>query len=1337
MKKPLLIVILLLNIIFAYAQPSAAEYGALMDLYNSTDGPNWTNNTGWSTANPNVVQSVQGWYGVEVDQQGHVIALNLSWNNLSGSLPNTIGNLPYLVTLSLNDNQITGIIPTSIGNLTGLQNLYLYANTLSGGIPVELSQLSSLKNLFLQHNALSGSIPPQIGSLSSLIQLQLHANQLSGSIPSELGNLSNLEVVTLNTNQLTDTIPSTIGNLAALTSISLQDNELTGPLPAEIGDLDNLQYLYLHGNNITGSIPAAFEGLNSLKELFLQNNNFTGAIPAVIGSLTNLVQLQIQQNQLSGSIPPELGYLTNLQVLALHNNELTGPIPTSLGGLAAITSLGLQENQLSGTLPSQLGSLNTLQYLYLNNNNFTGSIPSELSGLSSLRVLLLQANSLSGSIPSSLGLLTNLKELQLQQNQLTGLIPAELGNLSNLNVLSLNSNQLTGSIPSSLGNLLNIHSLSLAENQVSGPIPPQLGNLNTLQYLYLNNNNLSGNIPTEFGELNNLKHIYLNSNNLSGSIPLQWNTLENLSQVYLTSNKFSFSDLLVFKENFANTFGYNPQDSIDSNKKLLIQSGDTLTLTTNIDRATTPSSKYQWFKIINGSPVQINELSEAGHTIKIPSITSSDIGSTYFYKIYNDSISDLILTSKTQTLILDSLVGDCMSTLSEEFSALMDLYNAANGDEWIDNTGWRDANPNVPQIIDGWYGIRTDENGHVTDIDLDGTADFTYITDSQGLQVYTGNNLQGVIPTTIGNLSCLRVLNVGGNQLSGSLPTEIGELTNLVWLIGSTNQFSGAIPSSIGNLTKLDRIFLEKNQLTDSILPSIGNLPDLWALLLNDNQLSGPIPPTLGNLKKLRFFYLYNNQLTGPIPTEIGTMTAAFRIGFQNNQLTGSIPASLSNLSNLQLLHLSHNKLEGVIPPGLSSIAPLTTVVFNNNKLTFSSFLELKSIFTGNTFNYSPQDLIDLEKITEGTIGEPLTLTTTIDRNTTPGSIYQWFKILNGNTVALNEASITSHSFTFSSLTETDGEAQYYYTITNPVAPNLTLTSRLQTLSVSPLQVSSDVNYIRTIDVTIAGKTESAQVETASVDERITNYTYFDGLGRPIQQVAQQSSPLKKDIITPIVYDEFGREARKYLPFVSGSNGSYRPNGDIIDANHNYTGIAQPFYAQGSDNKIADDPRPYSQVFFEPSPLNRPDKEYGAGQAWAPTGTGSNNKFIQHNYLSNVHSLTGSGTSEAIIAWDVNGQGELVLQNEVEGYIAENGYYESSQLYIKSMLDEHGNAVREYTNKNGQVILKKVQAGSSSTNLNNPDEWACTYYIYDDLGNLRFVLSPEGVKQYLEVTAQN
>jgi hypothetical protein len=142
-----------------------AERQALLDLYNSTNGPGWTNNTGWGA--PAGTECT--WYGVTCDAGETTV-----------------------VQLVLSDNGLSGSIPAGLDNLSGLQVLNLSFNQLTGGIPPELSQLSTLQMLDLGWNELSGPIPPQLGNLVNLQYLLLQSNKLSGSIPSSLTGLTNL-----------------------------------------------------------------------------------------------------------------------------------------------------------------------------------------------------------------------------------------------------------------------------------------------------------------------------------------------------------------------------------------------------------------------------------------------------------------------------------------------------------------------------------------------------------------------------------------------------------------------------------------------------------------------------------------------------------------------------------------------------------------------------------------------------------------------------------------------------------------------------------------------------------------------------------------------------------------------------------------------------------------------------------------------------------------------------------------------------------------------------------------------------------------------------------------
>jgi RHS repeat-associated protein len=273
-----------------------------------------------------------------------------------------------------------------------------------------------------------------------------------------------------------------------------------------------------------------------------------------------------------------------------------------------------------------------------------------------------------------------------------------------------------------------------------------------------------------------------------------------------------------------------------------------------------------------------------------------------------------------------------------------------------------------------------------------------------------------------------------------------------------------------------------------------------------------------------------------------------------------------------------------------------------------------------------------------------------------------------------------------------------------------------------------DQNFIRTVVAQRPGLTSEVLLEGANMNEKQISYQFFDGLGRPMQTVGVQQSPTNQDVVQPIAYDAYGREAVKYLPYVSGNTGAYKtnflPKGD---ANYATSNNAQYQFYQNTTTRVAVDDRPYSETLFEPSPLNRPDKDYGAGEAWAPVADGGANKFIQHAYLINQHNTGSHATQEKVIAWEINGSGMPVRITQTpqnDAYIATGGYYTSGQLSIKSTKDEEGNEVREYTNKSGQVILKKVQA-AASTDLNSTTQWALTYYLYDDLGNLRYVFPPE------------
>ncbi len=253
----------------AQTQTASDDRVALVDLYESTDGENWTSNTRWLDED----EELGRWYGVWTNSADKVTELRLGGNGLSGSMPASIGDLDGLRKLSLRENPgLTGAIPAEFGNLTNLVEADFYGSGLTGPIPPEFGDLSSLKRVYTWGNSLSGSLPPELGNLSSITRLLLGKSELSGSIPPELGNLSTLEWLTLSYNNLSGSIPSELGNLPSLEWLNLMKNGLTGTLPAELANATTLERLFLSDNQLTGEVPASFTALN-LKLLWIYNND--------------------------------------------------------------------------------------------------------------------------------------------------------------------------------------------------------------------------------------------------------------------------------------------------------------------------------------------------------------------------------------------------------------------------------------------------------------------------------------------------------------------------------------------------------------------------------------------------------------------------------------------------------------------------------------------------------------------------------------------------------------------------------------------------------------------------------------------------------------------------------------------------------------------------------------------------------------------------------------------------------------------------------------------------------------------------------------------------------
>ncbi|KAM0864651.1 hypothetical protein ACQ4PT_043785 [Festuca glaucescens] len=113
--------------------------------------------------------------------------------------------------------------------------------------------------------------------------------------------------------------------------------------------------------------------------------------------------------------------------------------------------------------------------------------------------------------------------------------------------------------------------------------------------------------------------------------------------------------------------------------------------------------------------------------------------------------------------------------------------------------------------------------------------------------ILSGQNLEGQISSSLGNLTFLSYLDLSGNNFVGPLPI-LGHLQKLQYLYLYDNHLNGTIPDSLTNCFSLTYLDLSANSLVGVIPSDLDTISDLAFLNLSANSLVGAIPPKVGFL---------------------------------------------------------------------------------------------------------------------------------------------------------------------------------------------------------------------------------------------------------------------------------------------------------------------------------------------------------------------------------------------------------------------------------------------------------------------------------------------------------
>jgi RHS repeat-associated protein len=244
---------------------------------------------------------------------------------------------------------------------------------------------------------------------------------------------------------------------------------------------------------------------------------------------------------------------------------------------------------------------------------------------------------------------------------------------------------------------------------------------------------------------------------------------------------------------------------------------------------------------------------------------------------------------------------------------------------------------------------------------------------------------------------------------------------------------------------------------------------------------------------------------------------------------------------------------------------------------------------------------------------------------------------------------------------------------------------------------STPANYLRSYSPQVPMQDSSLVNMAAIVEEVQTSISYTDGYGRTIQTVAKQLSPTKKDNVGVANYDAFGRAATVAYPsyVATDGNGVFKQNAFAQDS---------AFYkAMYPAEQVI-----YSQMQYDGSPMNIPVKGLAQGNDWGGANRG---KSLAHR---------SSTLADSVRYFTINIINEDDLPTSTATYLP-------STLSVREITDERGIKSITYTDLAGRTILTKTQEANSPTTGHTG--WLCTYYIYDEMGQLRTVIPPKAVQQ--------
>nr|XP_028962342.1 receptor-like protein 36 [Malus domestica] len=585
---------------------------------------------------------------------------------------------------------------------------------------------------------------------------------------------------------------------------------------------------------------------------FADNGYHHSQIPSSIGKLAKLRYLNLSHNGFLGQIPIEISHLTRLIVLDLSE-----------------TNLKLENPNLSMLIQN----LTELEVLYLDSVNISRKRSDWCQVISSslpkLRVLSLSSTGLLGPIDDSLAKLSSLSVIRLDYNNISSPVPSFFANFSNLTSLILHKCQLYGTFPQEIFQISTLQHIDLSSNRLLQGSLPEFPNTGSLQTLELSYTSFSGLLLDSIGNLKMLSVIDLSTCNFYGSIPKSMENLRHLYYLDMSDNKFSGSINSTHWENLVEL------KDVDLSYNLLV----------------------------GGIPLSM---------FSLPLLQTLYLSNNKFSHQFHEFSN---VSSSNQ---LSSL---CLDFNNLEGPVPMSIFSL-RGLEYLSLSS-NNLEGSFP--LSGLQKLR-----NLTFLNLSNTSLFIDHTASRAIPVfsaptmqfldYSRNNLSSGIPTNIGEfLTTTKFFSLSSNNLHGIIPRSLCNLSTLEILDLSNNSLSGIIPECLTTMKTLAVLNLRRNNLTDNISYKFDEHCSLETLDLSGNQIKGRLPESLVSCTKLVVLNLGYNQIMDTFPCYLKSVSTLRVLVLRSNKFYGGIgcPSTNGTWPVLQIIDVAHNNFNGELPGGL------------------------------------------------------------------------------------------------------------------------------------------------------------------------------------------------------------------------------------------------------------------------------------------------------------------------------------------------------------------------------------------------------------------------------------